>query len=205
MGGKGRGGPKFLGRSRGRSGGITSLMCPSSGIKFQIPDRDSSPLGVSCIRWAFPACSALGLVLFFGPWRGLEHPKPIPGCRRIFGISVPFFLQLHRAWRPSLNPPTVIPCLPHCWQLQGNTNPINPIPNNSGMVPAGNAVDGREEKPNTPGLAGIHPKNAGMEGKSSGSFTPKLLLQSPCPQEWIWDPSPSLAPQNSHGKLILES
>lgn len=117
VGGKGHGGPKFLGRCRGGARAIAAVK--SLLLKFwdqiptgiQIPGGDSSPLGVSCLRWVFPVSSGLGLVLFwtmevFGAPK--HHPTlrlgscPIPGA---FGIPVPFFLQFHGVWRPLVSPP----------------------------------------------------------------------------------------------------
>lgn len=103
-----------LGWSWGCSGGIaavTSLVpkfWEQIPARIQIPGRDSSALGVSCLRRAFPVSSALGLVLFRA-LEGLGASKHRPtlrldSCPRIFGISVPFFLQLHRAGDPSYPP-----------------------------------------------------------------------------------------------------
>lgn len=144
VGGRGHGGPKFLGRCRGGARAIAAVK--SLLLKFwdqiptgiQIPGGDSSPLGVSCLRWVFPVSSGLGLVLFWimEVFGASEHCPtlrlgscPIPGA---FGIPVPFFLQFHGVWRPLISPPSTIPCLSHCWQLTGSTNPINPIPSDPG-------------------------------------------------------------------------
>lgn len=83
VGGKGHGGPKFLGRCRGGAraiAAVTSLLLKfwdqiPTGI--QIPGGDSSPLGVPASAGFFPLVPGW-VWCFFGPWKGLEHPNTVP-------------------------------------------------------------------------------------------------------------------------------
>lgn len=150
--GRGHGGPKFLGGipwearlgwSWGHSRDIAAVT--SLGLKFwdpippriQIPSRDSSPLDASCLPWAFPSSSGLCLVLF-RTLGGLEHPNIIPHSRWICvpSLGATGFLGSPSHFSYSSMGPGDQHDSSHCWQLQGNTNPINPIPDESGMIPS---------------------------------------------------------------------
>lgn len=138
--------------SSGRAGTTSHPSCAEvlGSNSNQNPNSRQGFLPFGCLvhLLGFSRLFCLGFGAFFWTMEGFgasqTHPW-VPQDFWDFWDLGPIFPTTPQDLETPPEPPTVIPCLPHCWQLQGNTNPINPIPNNSGMVPAGNAVDGREE------------------------------------------------------------